>query len=418
MTTSRLIGYKALADLVGKLSLFLIVVQSARVLPVSTFGLLWLAVTLGWILSVASDFGAQLHVARAVARRPHQAGAIVRPWFRLRLVSTVAALGVAMPITIGLAPRAEAPAFFAVVLAQLVSALVEFVNHYYRGLSRTEIESSLTIAHRLTSLAATLVVLALAPSLGALAVALLVPAAATLGVSLALAARVGARGHARADVSPIRPDRSLAGEFRREVAPIGLGILLSALYFRVDVFLVQAWVGMEAVGRYNAVFRLADALRLFPAAVLAVVFPALCRARDMGPLGRVAAGLAGAGGLAAAAAWALAPWMVGTFYGPAYVEAVPAFRVLLLSVPFFFLNYALTHQLIGWDGERAYAWLCGAALMANLAGNALLVPRLGINGAAWATLATELVVTTGCLVGLAAARTRRTGLETPVPVAS
>src|SRR5213079_1858632 len=53
--------------------------------------------------------------------------------------------------------------------------------------------------------------------------------------------------------------------FRRDVWPIGAGIVLSALYFRIDVFLVQLWSGTEAVAMYNAVFRLVEALRLFPA---------------------------------------------------------------------------------------------------------------------------------------------------------
>ena len=60
--------------------------------------------------------------------------------------------------------------------------------------------------------------------------------------------------------------------------PIGAGIVLSALYFRIDVFLVEAWQGTTAVALYNAVFRLVEALRLFPAAVLAVALPVLFQA--------------------------------------------------------------------------------------------------------------------------------------------
>ena len=43
----------------------------------------------------------------------------------------------------------------------------------------------------------------------------------------------------------------------------------------IDVFLVQLWAGTESVALYNAVFRLVDALRLFPAAVVAVALPSL-----------------------------------------------------------------------------------------------------------------------------------------------
>ena len=42
--------------------------------------------------------------------------------------------------------------------------------------------------------------------------------------------------------------------FARDVWPIGAGIVLSALYFRIDVFLVQWWAGTELVALYNAVF--------------------------------------------------------------------------------------------------------------------------------------------------------------------
>jgi O-antigen/teichoic acid export membrane protein len=70
-------------------------------------------------------------------------------------------------------------------------------------------------------------------------------------------------------------------------------------------------------------------------------------------------------------------------------------------------NYALTHQLIAWNGHRAYAALCLAALVFNVALNARLIPALSLNGAAWTTLATEALLTAGCVAVLARARSRR-----------
>ncbi len=141
--------------------------------------------------------------------------------------------------------------------------------------------------------------------------------------------------------------------------PIGAGIVLSALYFRIDIFLVQLWKGTESVGLYNAVFRLVEALRLFPAAVLAVVLPSLCRAGDKRPLVQVSVAVTVFAVAATLVLWAAAGWVIPLSYGSAYAAAVPAFRILLLSFPLFSLNYALTHQLIGWDGQRAYAAICG-----------------------------------------------------------
>jgi O-antigen/teichoic acid export membrane protein len=56
--------------------------------------------------------------------------------------------------------------------------------------------------------------------------------------------------------------------------------------------------------------------------------------------------------------------------------------------------------LIGWHGQRAYAAVCAAALAFNLLLNWQLIPALGMTGAAWATLWTEVVMTVGCGVAL------------------
>jgi len=79
---------------------------------------------------------------------------------------------------------------------------------------------------------------------------------------------------------------------------------------------------------------------------------------------------------------------------------VPAFRILTLSFPLLSLNYALTHQLIGWNGQRIYAAICAAALIVNVALNARLIPIASMAGAAWATLGTELFLTVACLAAL------------------
>ena len=113
-----------------------------------------------------------------------------------------------------------------------------------------------------------------------------------------------------------------------------------------------------------------------------------------------------------------AGWLIPLIYGSRYASAVPAFRILLWSFPLLSLNLALTHQLVVWDGHRAYAALCATALAFNLALNARLIPAWSIDGAAWSTLATELLLTAGCTVALWAAheRIRRGAAAAPAPM--
>jgi O-antigen/teichoic acid export membrane protein len=398
-----LIAYKAFADLAGKGSLFAITIVAARRLSPESFGVFSLGSTLGWIVAVVSDGGIQLHLARAVARRPADAPELLRAWLRIRLWTAAGAMAlVAVGLAAGWRATAATPiAVLAVVYA--CSGLVELLHYFYRGLSRSDIESSLTLWQRGGTLACGLVALAWRPDVTVLAIALLIPVLVTLAISVPIASRIARlKPGATPDDAGVARGFSPAtwSLFRRDVWPIGAGIVLSALYFRIDVFLVQLWSGTEALALYNAVFRLVEALRLFPAAVLAVVLPSLVRAGDLRPLARVALPLTGAAIGATTVLWFAAAWLIPFVYGAPYAPAVPAFRVLLLSLPLLALNYALTHQLIGWDGQRAYAALCLMALAINVALNARLIPLWSIEGAAWATLGTELFLTAGCGVAL------------------
>jgi O-antigen/teichoic acid export membrane protein len=412
--SAKLIGYKSFADLAGKGSIFVITVIAARRLDAGAFGIFSLASTVGWLLAVLTDFGIQLHVARAVSRTPSAAGAILADWLRVRSWTTAAAIAI---VAAG-AVASRAPAAFAVPLVLFAcvygaSGLIEFLHYFYRGLSRSDVESALILAQRLATLACGVAALAWRPSVSVLAIAMLIPVAATLAGSLRIA-----RSLATSNVA--EPVRNLQAAIRnhtvftREVMPIGAGIVLSALYFRIDLFLVEYWRGTEAVGLYNAVFRLVEALRLFPAAALAVALPWLCRARDARPLIRVAAGVTAFAGAVSLVLWIAAGWFIPLLYGPRYADAVPAFRILVLSFPLLSLNYALTHQLIGWDGQRMYALICAVALVGNLAMNARLIPALSIDGAAWATLGTEVIVAAGCAAALAALTRRPSTTAAPV----
>ncbi len=178
--------------------------------------------------------------------------------------------------------------------------------------------------------------------------------------------------------------------------------MISALYFRIDVYFIQQWHGFQPVGGYNAAFRLVEALRLLPAAVMAVTFPMLVQTSDLHLVRKIGGRLAVAGLALAAVCWPGAAVIVPLIYGESYAYAAPAFAVLSLALPLFFLNYALTHQVIGWDGQRAYLAIVTTALAANVTANFLLIPSQGIVGAAVSTLLTEIVISAGCLYALRA----------------
>ena len=261
MKPLELVAYRVVSEVIGKAAFLVITILAARRLSREGFGIFAIGTTVGWIAVVASDFGLQMHLARAVSRTPDAALHLLRRWLRVRVAAALAAL---LVVGVGLSlvsSRAVAPAIALFLLGYLAAGLVEFLHHFYRGLARTDIESTLTIWLRLGTLAAAALALWLRPEPTVLAASMLVAPVLAAAYSARLAFRLASTVTAAGD-TPL--PTAAPTEFMRDVAPIGAGIVLSALYFRIDVFLLQAWQGIETVGLYSAVFRLIEAMRLFP----------------------------------------------------------------------------------------------------------------------------------------------------------
>ncbi len=388
------IALKGSADVAGKAVTLVVTAVAARTLNADAFGVLALAMATGWLLGVATDAGLSMHLARDTARRPGQQRQLLIEVLRMRAgLAYVAATMIAF-FTPEIVPPHWKMQFVLVVFAQLTGAIIETVAHYYRGIERSEIESAIHASHRLSTLVLALVVLTWWPRLDLLGAAMLIPAVLAMLVSFAVAWRTTGN---REPGTGSRESLLTPSTFARDVFPLGAAVLVSALYFRIDVFFIERWQGLEAVGGYNAVFRLVEAMRLLPAAVMAVTFPMLVQTTDTRLVQRIGGVLAIAGVVLALICALGSSLIVPLIYGAPYLYTAPTFAILSLALPLFFLNYALTHQVIAWDGQRAYLLIATLALVANVAANVALVPSQGMIGAAIATLLTEVVVTAGCI---------------------
>jgi O-antigen/teichoic acid export membrane protein len=383
---------KGLADVAGKAVMLVITVVAARRLNPDPFAIMAYAMATGWLLGVATDAGLSMYLARETARQPRRS-----PQFIIEIIGLRAGLAfLAATATVLLSPLLV-PAhwrlqFVIVMVAQLCGAVVETIAHYFRGLQRSEIESAIHAGHRITMLLLSVAVLWWWRRLDYLGIAMLVPGLVAIGVSMIIAIRLSERGGTDA---PLRMSRLV-----KDALPLGAAVLISALYFRIDVYFIQQWHGVQPVGGYNAAFRLVEALRLLPAAVMAVTFPLLVQAPNTDLVRSIGGRLAVAGSVLALICAAGATTIIPLVYGAHYAYAAAAFAILSLTLPLFFLNYALTHQVIGWDGHRAYLAVVTLALIGNIGANMLLVPERGIAGAAVATLLTEVIVTAGCIAVL------------------
>ena len=263
-----------------------ITVVAARRLNPDPFAILAFAMATGWLLGVATDAGLSMYLARETARggvsEPRRGRQFVLEIVGLRAGLAFVAVTIVLFVTPSLVPRHWRMQFVLVVAAQLCGAVLETIAHYFRGLQRSEIESAIHAAYRLTMLVLALVVLWWWRRLDYLAIAMLVPGVIAI-VRLAdgrdALVHPAKAGHHHRDSGRTAVGSAFrridGAQFFRDIFPLGAAVLISALYFRIDVYFIQQWHGFQPVGGYNAAFRLVEALRLLPAAVMAVTFPLL-----------------------------------------------------------------------------------------------------------------------------------------------
>jgi O-antigen/teichoic acid export membrane protein len=179
-----------------------------------------------------------------------------------------------------------------------------------------------------------------------------------------------------------------SGTLLREQAAFGTrniaGDLAERLQLRADSFIVNASLGVHSTGVYSVTSGLAETLWYVPNALGTVMF-----SRAMGSAGdaaRVAAALTRTT-IAVALAMAvptfvLGPRLVRLFYGTAFADAGVALRYILPGIVAYSVVAVQSRYVVGRGRPGTSTLIMGSGLAVNIAANLLLVPRLGIIGAA------------------------------------
>jgi len=168
-----------------------------------------------------------------------------------------------------------------------------------------------------------------------------------------------------------------------------LSNILGFLNYRVDMFLVNGFLGPAAVGLYAVGVVLVEKLWMVSQAASTVLFPRVAaeneeqRRKEFTPL--VARTLLWTTALGALVLALLARWIVLLLYSEAFLPAVGALQALLVGIVALSAGRVLANDIAGrgFPGLNIYTGL--AAVATNVVLNLLWIPRYGIVGAAWAS---------------------------------
>jgi O-antigen/teichoic acid export membrane protein len=367
-------------DIAAKAAAFAVVVISARLLAVDQFARLGVALAALTVATSVLDAGFSTLIVRDGAGRPSRAMGLLRSSIRVRapLAALVLATGLAAGLFTGDVWLGLLTAAAAVGGAASLSLASLFRSS--QDLAPEAVQKSLAAA--LTLAGAVIVALAspeAAPIVGVLGAVLWL----TLPIFWVLARRRFPREYHPAAWSAMRG-----------AVPFGLMTLATLLYYRLGTLLLGAVGTSSETADYTIASTIAFGLLMIPNAITTGLLPRLSARR----LGADALGTA-----RRALAWTLllclalsavaagsAPLTLKYAFGSRYEGALLPFVILLAGFVVIGVNGILGTVLIASGRTWILGGQVGASLVVNLVLGVVLVARLGAEGAALATLATEV----------------------------
>jgi O-antigen/teichoic acid export membrane protein len=377
--------------------MLLLLLVAGRSLGVPDYGIFTIAISLATIAEVFMDFGLHQITIRAIARDATNARHLLETSLWLKALPGLAMILVFTAIAFKL--RADAP-FRLACLTMLVSATMRSylltARGILQGLERFADDALVTTADRaLLFVGCTIAFWARA---SVVQVSLVF-----LGVRIVTA--IGAVLLARRHVGPGRVDRGLWKTLPAEALPVGLFLLVLNLYNRIDSLMLIKIEGERAAGLYGAAFPVYEGLTYATAIVSAVLIPRLSRMwTERAPeyrrlIVRSQIGVFVLAVVVASTAWPLADFGVRLF-GIEFAPASTTLRVLLLGLPFVYVTWILHAVAIAADRSRALLIVTAIGTALNVILNLFLIPRYSYNGAAVATVISEVVAMSALLYGL------------------
>jgi O-antigen/teichoic acid export membrane protein len=389
--TARNAAYMLAAEIGGKAATLVYTLLAARVLSQLDFGAFSYALSLATLVAVVPDWGFDTVVVQRSSAQPDRLPRLRSAALTWKTVIGVPVMTVSALIASFSRPTPEARAALFLMIAAALLDIYSNTNRAAAAALQRQGGMALALAaQRLVT--AALAVTALLLGLGLVGLTASYLTGSLIG--LAATSLILRRLDTGTRFGLLRwPD--LRDLFVRAWW-IGVGALVLMALFRVDMVILEALKGDEAVATYAAAYRLLETVTLFTWTVSRAVLPVMSASSSSTRVRRgVEQGVAVAAFIYVpftVVSLVEAPAIIGLLFGAAYAEpSAPALRWLALAPLLYAVAYYAVAALLSRERAVAMVVTAGAATAVNIGLNLALIPSLAGTGAAIATTLSYLV---------------------------
>jgi O-antigen/teichoic acid export membrane protein len=394
-------GITSFADLL----LLLLLIIAGRLLGAEDFGRLAFGLALSTLLVFVVNLGLDSVATRRIAVADGDAGAVVGSILGGKLVIALLTLGLYLAcVRAAIDDPVTRSVTYVLGFAGVMRSMNLTLRAFLHGQERFREESAVVLAERLLTLSLGAALLLATGDLVSFVLAF--PIARVLGF-LMLIRQV--QKHVPRDDWLF--DAALLRSLLRQGLPLGVAVMSFVLYTQIDVLLLTGFLPASAVGEFASAYRLYEGLMILPSVLTIVIYPRLSvlaaadvsKFRDLLARGIKYVAVMATPLIVTAAL--LADEIIERFYGEGFAAGADVLRLLSVALGFLFVYSVLDTALRARGLERAVLRVSVASLAAKAALGLLLIPVLGIRGAALAGIGGGAVMLLGgaAALGLGAA---------------
>jgi O-antigen/teichoic acid export membrane protein len=192
-------------------------------------------------------------------------------------------------------------------------------------------------------------------------------------------------------------DNSLAKKLLSKSWPLMLSGVVAMVYMRIDQIMLKEMIGFDAVGIYSAAIRISELWYFIPIAICNSFFPALVNSKIMNQrlfLNR----MQGLLNILVAISLSISIFVtifstkiISILYGSHYYESALILTMHIWTGIFVFIGVASGKYLIIENLTRISFYRSFFGAIANILLNLVLIPKIGILGAAISTLVAQII---------------------------
>jgi O-antigen/teichoic acid export membrane protein len=403
----RNFGALALGQLLARLLAFFTTAYLARVLGPEGFGVVGFAYALTGYFALAVSAGLNTVGATHVAEDRDRATAVAADVMGVRILLATVAFALSALLAAVL-PKPAAVKWVIVLTGLTYFTRAVSTEWVHKGLERNQRVARSLVLTEVVQISLVLALVGSDDDVLRVPLALFLAQVASAGYLLVPLVREGLP----------KPDLARGLAIFRGAFSLTLTKLMRTALYTMDVLFIGFLLGERAVGLYDAPGRIGLFVVALSGSLVFSFLPDFARAREAGT-GPSTAVLARALGFAF---FMIAPLLAGgllvaepllvALFGAPYGEGAVVLKLVLARVSLIFFRDTLESVLVVYRRLTPEMWVMAAATVLAVVLNVVLIPRLGIDGAALATLVTEVAV-----VGGQIALVRRQGVGLRIPLA-